>query len=182
MKPQPVLRDLRQLLFPNSSDTTGFDMIHILFIEVGISPPYYSTQQLVILFVGGHNSSIWNGCGCYTRPWRWLLWKLVSDIWAGFSFCMRGWALYSHRSLASEHVCVAGAVYSLHSTVRDARICYMRALVKGLVCFIYDDGLLEVTLKPFIPDGVSMKAWWNLGWQSWDAEEGNNLPVPTITP
>lgn len=58
MKPQPVLRDLRQLLFPNSSDTTGFDMIHILFIEVGISPPYYSTQQLVVFFVGGRNSSI----------------------------------------------------------------------------------------------------------------------------
>ncbi|KAE9385878.1 hypothetical protein BT96DRAFT_1006632 [Gymnopus androsaceus JB14] len=62
-------------------------------------------------------------------------------------------------ALASLYVGIIGAVYSFHSTIRDARICYLRTLIGGIVCFIHNEGLSESVVSPCIPNGWSENHW-----------------------
>lgn len=82
--------------------------------------------------------------------------------------------------MASESVRVLGAVFSVHSTLREARICYLRALVSSNVFFIHDQGLTESIVKADIPSGLKLKSWWSLCWREWDGDE--RIAVPSIRP
>lgn len=91
-----------------------------------------------------------------------------------------------YRTIASEHVHVLGAVYSIHLTIREARLCYMRALVGCQVFFIQHDGLSESAVSPEIPLGWKLKAWWSYYWRAGggavDQDVDEELPVPSICP
>lgn len=89
-------------------------------------------------------------------------------------------SLTQYRELASKYVRVHGAIYSLHHSYRDARICYMRALVGREVCRLDADGLTELAVLPVIPLNQTFSQWWTWCWSSWD--EDDNLPVPTVNP
>lgn len=120
----------------------------------------------------------WISCGHHSRPWCWLFWNMVRDFWT----CAECLLISLHRALASQYVCVDSAVYSFHSTLRDARICYLRALVGGIVCFIQHDGLTECIVLPCIPIEDGFQHWWEQCWRSWDADQGLDLPVPIMKP
>lgn len=85
-----------------------------------------------------------------------------------------------YRSVAAVHVQLLGAAYSLHSSLREARLCYLRALVGKQVFFIGDDGLSESMVTPVIPSGYTLETWWSMCWKDWDRND--DIPVPTIRP
>lgn len=126
-------------------------------------------------------TSLQFGCSHYSRTRCWLLRDLVCNLWTIWRSWDK-WALFFHRDLASQYVLVIGAAYSFHSTIRDARICYLRSLIGGMVCLLYDEGLSECVVSPCIPEGWSRKRWWKRCWRLWDAEEGIDLPTPRIKP
>lgn len=84
------------------------------------------------------------------------------------------------RTIAFHHVQVLGAAYSVHSTLREARLCYLRALVGNKVFFIQDDGLSESKVTASIPLGCDLESWWSLCWKEYDGN--NDISVPTIRP
>ncbi|KAE9396486.1 hypothetical protein BT96DRAFT_996631 [Gymnopus androsaceus JB14] len=134
-----VLHPAKRFIFPNTTATTSFPMIHVLEIDDIMAPQ--NTNESAVAIIQGLNVG-------YFESW----------------------------TLASEHVRVTGAVYSLHSTLREARICYMQALVGGEVCFIHDNGLSESAVMADIPLGQSMRSWWHWCWRD------NHLPIPSIEP
>lgn len=89
-------------------------------------------------------------------------------------------AMTGHREIAYRHIRVPGAIYSLHRSYREARICYMRALVGREVCRVQDSGLFESDVSPVIPMDMTFEHWWRWCWNAWD--EDDNLPVPTVSP
>ncbi|KIK50105.1 hypothetical protein GYMLUDRAFT_65425 [Collybiopsis luxurians FD-317 M1] len=59
---------------------------------------------------------------------------------------------YFHTwSNALPHICVLGAVYSVHDSAFHAQVAFMRALLQHAVCFIYRDGIFEAPLGGAVP-------------------------------
>ncbi|KAF5343691.1 hypothetical protein D9757_014534 [Collybiopsis confluens] len=83
---------------------------------------------------------------------------------------------FSSWTEALPHVRVFGVVYSFHSSLYDAQLCFMRALLKNKVCFIYGDDILEAAVTPVIPDGMGVDSWWFLFWSFLGGS------IPTIDP
>ncbi|KAE9393391.1 hypothetical protein BT96DRAFT_943952 [Gymnopus androsaceus JB14] len=55
---------------------------------------------------------------------------------------------YETWQAASKEVRVVGAIYSFHPSYREARICYMQALINGDVCCLLNDRLTKIAITP----------------------------------
>ncbi|KIK66835.1 hypothetical protein GYMLUDRAFT_1023753 [Collybiopsis luxurians FD-317 M1] len=72
---------------------------------------------------------------------------------------------YFHTwSDALPHICVLGAVYSVHNSVFHAQVAFMHTLLQHAVCFIYGDGIFEAPVCVAIPAEISKRSWWISFW------------------
>ncbi|KIK59212.1 hypothetical protein GYMLUDRAFT_245629 [Collybiopsis luxurians FD-317 M1] len=80
-------------------------------------------------------------------------------------------------NVAQNHVQVVGAQYSFHTTIFEAHLCYLRALIGQEAVLLSKDGYTETDVSPIIPPNTMFSQYWHCLWSSWVWDD---TPVPPM--